>query len=443
MNFPVDDRLKVIKLDDSLASVGVPWVVATYQPQPYAFAGDSQSLILASPGTVFAVTDDHTVTLKQGSVVIVAGSQNARVITPSGTVNIADHSAAGVTQDRFGSVHVASLVGEKASMKLPGIDAPMEVANNSQMSIVSNKVASLGAMDFVPVFDKKSSDGISNFRMSNRQLDLENAPITDAFKCVDQSDMSLAMKSGLTGLFKGMKNAGQNMPQGCSSNIHSGIGNFNASVTPIAYVEPATVKMPEFSAKTLGTNIGGHRVIKAPGADIIEVSDSDFSIKNGEVLVEAAKTTTIKIRQYSVELKKGTVALISVNSKRIKIHNLCESALGSMTLDNGKSPISVAAGHEVILGSTTGEINSEMKHDGIARRRVHMLEAADGSSSSIAEFSMVSLATQNKCIKHLFVSADNSDKAIKERVLKMAACLMHVTSARGSYQQVASAADQL
>lgn len=351
MNFPVDDRLKVIKLDDSLASVGVPWVVATYQPQPYAFAGDSQSLILASPGSVFAVTDDHTVTLKQGSVVIVAGSQSARVITPSGTVSIADHSAAGVTQDRFGSVHVASLVGEKASMKLPGVDAPMQVANNSQMSIVSNKVASLGAMDFVPVFDKKSADGISNFRMSNRQLDLDNAPITDAFKCVDQSDMSLAMKSGLAALFKGMKDSGQNLPQGCSSNFHSGIGNFNASVTPIAYIEPASVKMPEFSSKTLGTNVAGHRVIKAPGADIIEVSDSDFNIKNGEVLVEAAKTTTIKIRQYSLELKKGTVALISVNNKRIKIHNLCESALGSMTLDNGKSPISVAAGHEVILGS--------------------------------------------------------------------------------------------
>lgn len=442
MNWPVEDRLKVIKLDDSLANVGVPWVVATYQPQPYAFAGDSQSLILASPGTIFAVTDDHTVTLKQGSVVILAGSNSARVITPSGTVTVADHSAAGITQDRFGSVHVASLVGAPAAMKLQGVEAPMQVASNSQMSIVSNKVASLGTMDFVPVFDKKGIDGVSKFLMSNRQLDLDNAPFADAFKCVDQSDMTNGMRSGLAGLINGMRNSGQNLPEGCFNN-HSGANNFNVNVTPIAYVQSSSLQMPEISKKTFATSIDGSRVIQAPGAQMTQVAESNFNIKNGDVLIEAGKTTTVKIRQYSVELKKGTVALISVNNKRIKIHNLCESTLGSMTLDNGKKPVSVAAGHEVILGSTSGEINAEMRNDGIARRRVHMLEAADGTSSSIAEFSMVSIATQNKCIKHLFVSNDNSDKAIKERVLKMAACLMHVTSSRGAYQQVASAADQL
>lgn len=446
MNLPHDDRLKVIKLDDQLASVGVPWVVATYQPQPYAFANDEQAVILAAPGSIFAVTADHTITVKEGSVVVSTAKHDVQIITPSGTVTIAANSAAGVSQERFGPVHVASLVGEAASIQLKGVETPLTVATNTETSVVSNKVALMGVGDFVPVFNKNAADGVSTFKQSNRSLDLGKTPFTNAMTCVDRSDMSPGMKGAMTSLIAGMKNSGHKLPEGCIERIH-GINAGGISISPIAYVENLSAPAPaEHSKKMTVTSVPGSRIVHGPLANFLDTADG-IVLNGGEILVEADKSTDIKVNNYTIGLKPGTVALVSFNHKRVKIHNLCENNLEAMTVDNGKNSVSVSAGQELILscgiGSTPSELSAEMKSDGIARRRVHLLEAKFGSTGAISEYSVVSLAASNKCVKHVMLSHEAADKAIKERVLKMAACLMHVTGSRGAYQQVASAGSDM
>ncbi|MBY0547778.1 MAG: hypothetical protein K2W95_10820 [Candidatus Obscuribacterales bacterium] len=437
---PYDMSLRLIRLDDSLASSGTPWVVSTFRPQPYAFANDASSIILASAGAIFAVTGDHEVTIKSGSLVIAAGQSQITIRTPLGSIYVAPGSSVAVDQDHFGTVRVASLEGAAPSfdVRYKGTRSELAVAPNQELVISKNQIASAGVSDFVPLLDKTAGTNASGLLMSNRPMNLSNANYGEPIACCEESALTPAMRSRLASLRQELADNGQKIPPSCSSPWGAGAG-MAMTAMPIAHVQspvtPGDVRIPKVPQTVV---LGSCRVTKMPGALVTE-SNGRVHVESGEVLVDALRDTDIVVGNYKIDVRRGAILLVSANSRLIKLSNLCENSKNSVEVTARQRTVGIAAGQQIMIGAPGHELSGAMSSDGVARRRIQMLEV-QGAQAAIAEFSVVSLFHQDKCLKHLFASTQREDRASAERILKMGACLLHVTAARGAYQKVASSA---
>jgi hypothetical protein len=461
---PHDKFLKVIRLNEKLAEAGTPWVVATYNQQPYAFSGDDQSVILATPGSVFAVTGDHQITVKEGNVVVAAGNSDVQIRTPKGTVMVAHDSSAGVTQDHFGGVRVASLQGAPAYFDVNSgssaqvantgrsLNAPVSVANagnsnnpggqrieigaNNEMSLVSSQIAAAGVSDFVPLLEAGISENVRGMKVANHKLDLSQTAFGSQFANVDRTDMSNAQMATLNRVITGLEQSGQKLPESTDKGMLDPDNRVTfPAVIPIAHVETIPATRP--AMKHEFTTLQGNKCVRTIGSDVMQTPDGKILVNSGELLIDATKQATVVVGNYTLELRKGTTALISRNANRIKIFNLSDTAFDSIAVKTKRGEIATSAGQELTLAANIGTITSELKQDGIARRRLHIMDC-NGSMAAMSEFSIVSLFQKNSSLKFVYGKDEKDAKAISEKIMKMGVVIQQVTQSRGAYKQVAS-----
>lgn len=227
----------------------------------------------------------------------------------------------------------------------------------------------------------------------------------------------------------------------------------DSSLQPISFTSPAASSslrsiMPEGNAQastqsqataaidlhTVETEAG---IFKCTSGTKISIGKNNIVVlKNGEVLVSAGKTTTVKSGDFSVSLEPGTVALVQRTDKILKVRNLCENGSHSIhTVVQGhrQFSIDVAAGQEIVLGDSQTEVQSVLAQDNIGRRKVQYFPIGTGHTLARAEVSPVMVMQKSALLTSLLKSTSVDDQSLKGRMMKMAACLMTVTTSHGAY----------
>jgi hypothetical protein len=174
-----------------------PWTIVTDEAQVYGFKGDLNSSIVASLGTVFSVSGHHQITVKKGSVIVIAAGQPVQVVTSLGTYDVPKGGAVHVKQGQFGSVEVADLCGAAGTFNVEykGQHAQLAVAQNNQTTIVESQVATAGSSDYVAGVDTKA--GPVNGLMQDQKALHDRDSYVSQLRGVDLTALPVGMRTGL------------------------------------------------------------------------------------------------------------------------------------------------------------------------------------------------------------------------------------------------------
>jgi hypothetical protein len=119
------------------------------------------------------------------------------------------------------------------------------------------------------------------------------------------------------------------------------------------------------------------------------------------------------------------------------VTNLYDRGQHSVVVTTSGGPIPLGSGQEVIIAADHDTILGTMKEDKLGRRHTKSRVLPSTKCLAHSEISLVSILENNQTVRQLVLSRDPEDKALANRVLKMAACLMMATVSHGPYKSSA------
>lgn len=160
-------------------------------------------------------------------------------------------------------------------------------------------------------------------------------------------------------------------------------------------------------------------------------------LKNGSVLISARKPVEAKAGDLSVRLNTGAVAILKRDGQVVTLSNLCENKGQSITavISNGNqhTSINLSAGQEIILGLNKADIHKALAKVPLGRRKTRFLTINGKHLLARSEVSPVMSMQKSVLVKSLIKSKSPTDQVLRDRLLKMAACLMLTTQSHGNY----------
>lgn len=200
-------------------------------------------------------------------------------------------------------------------------------------------------------------------------------------------------------------------------------------VTPVSYSEDAALPLRCFDLKA-GT-------VKAlSGTDLQMDHPAVLKMNSGEALFSASSDFFVKTPQSTIRVSAGSLLMISVSNGLCKVRTLWENQNNSVTVAVKDEKFSLAAGDEAIIGQDLRAIYLASSSDLLGRRLTHHRNLADGSIVQFAEISLMSLAQSSELLSRLMNSSDPCDRRICQKVNKMAAILVQISSSKGMYELV-------
>jgi hypothetical protein len=199
---------------------------------------------------------------------------------------------------------------------------------------------------------------------------------------------------------------------------------------PIAYVRPAVspssqglvaLQMGEGSVKHLGP------------AQLIQEPSGALVLKKGEVLISTTGDTTVRSGNHSIYIAEGALVLINSKGTVLRVRNLFEGRAHSVrTLIDGEY-VDIAAGQELVVGQDQASVVAAVNDDNLGRRNVRQMQTRRGTRLVRSEIPLAALMKSNTTLAYLMQSQDAEDRRAAVKLVKMAACLMLTTAARGPY----------
>jgi hypothetical protein len=180
---------------------------------------------------------------------------------------------------------------------------------------------------------------------------------------------------------------------------------------------------------------GGTTITADPPATVAEYYPVDIQSNAPaarESLVWADHDTVIPAGSYSIRIASGAAALVTTNGGTVTVRTVHAGAPSAVTVISGSNFIPVSAGHEVIVGQSDKLAQAALT-DKVARRKIHTTRISADRSVMTSEVSLVSLMQNSTALVKLMHSSNPADRALANKLIKTAACLMQVTGARGAY----------
>jgi len=207
----------------------------------------------------------------------------------------------------------------------------------------------------------------------------------------------------------------------------------------ISYVEgeEKSEDIPASMRAGLFTLTADSALIKHVGSARVNLESSNVvNLDKGETLVFSNKPTVVKTGSYDISVAPEAIVLVSNQGEIVKIRNLYEKISPSVTVHFNEKQTTLAAGQEILLGSSTDVVKKALKSDLIGRRQVHGLEFTHGPSIMKCEVSLLSLIQNVDILNKLMCSKNKEDRDIARRLVKMAAVVSQVTASHGAYTSI-------
>lgn len=173
--------------------------------------------------------------------------------------------------------------------------------------------------------------------------------------------------------------------------------------------------------------------VRAQGANFAQSNEGSVDLSNGEIVVSAGKRTQINAGSIGVDVGSGAIVHVTKNGDIVKVRNLCDSSGRSVSVVIGGQRLSVGIGEELLTCFDSQLIDTALKQDGLGRRKVTKFSAGGGLHLVRSELSIIGLIQKSELLYSMYKNGAPTDRAIMERVLKVAAALFQVTGKRGAY----------
>jgi hypothetical protein len=210
----------------------------------------------------------------------------------------------------------------------------------------------------------------------------------------------------------------------------------DSDLQPIAYAPSAVAATgANVSARfSLETTRSGGTMVKHAGAAVSFEGEDVVSLTEGEVLVGSSQKSTVRAgRHYIVTVAAGAMALVSMQEGTLKVRSVYEGLHSPIrVLVDGRS-VSLSAGQEVIVSRDEATLKQAMRYDNVGRRSVKSFVVDGDFKVMRADVSLVSLLQKSDLLARIATSQAGDDKTVAAKLMKMAACVMQVTSGRGAY----------
>lgn len=208
----------------------------------------------------------------------------------------------------------------------------------------------------------------------------------------------------------------------------------DAATTSAQAQNPAGSSHPSSRVDTVKS---GKSIIKHAGRARFSIDEKsgDVNLERGEILVVAKKLSTVKVGEQTVTVQPGSIALVRVFDGVLKVRNLYETAGNGVRANVSDRYVDLCVGQELVVGSSGSLIGKAMHADRISRRSTRDFELAENNRLVRSEFSIVSIMQNSAVLSHLMNSERKDDKAIVDKLTKMAAVMQTVTATHGAYSQ--------
>lgn len=160
-------------------------------------------------------------------------------------------------------------------------------------------------------------------------------------------------------------------------------------------------------------------------------TEDSVILEHGEILVGAMTDMQVKTADCKVKVRRGTVALVRVENRTLRLRNLYDTCAGGLQLDKGSVHQNVRAGEELIV-TPSRLADHAAGSDSVGRRRIERRNFA-GDTFIHCEVSFITTVKDSKVLSLVMQSKDSDNQAITSRMKKMAVCLAQVTAKHGNY----------
>lgn len=200
-------------------------------------------------------------------------------------------------------------------------------------------------------------------------------------------------------------------------------------LTPIAYAPPLSGHL---KMNRLRVQSSSSMHVRQSGSASITFKENHLDVASGDVLITATKKSTVTTGNCVVELGPGAIVLLTQEEGVTKVRNLHDNNNDDVQVIKDGRRVYVTTGEEILAGPDDHSVKHALVKDKIARRKTRTDDRQPGLISS--EVSIPHLLQTNNVLSELYRSKTSSDRAVIEKVLKMAAVIQHVTAHRGPYQ---------
>lgn len=159
-----------------------------------------------------------------------------------------------------------------------------------------------------------------------------------------------------------------------------------------------------------------------------------YVLVRGELLLDGTTETNLVSAGINIKIGKGAVTLLTREGGCLKINNLCEDKSNSVNVMVEQRSFSLRAGQEMVLAKDDQTLKTWLLSDHIARRRMTAFRLSDGCPFVVSEYLIPTLIERVGLLKGVEHSSNKTEKAVFNKVLKMAICLDVATFSHGRYK---------
>lgn len=203
----------------------------------------------------------------------------------------------------------------------------------------------------------------------------------------------------------------------------------HSSFSPIAAVSAPTA------------NIMRTHKMRTNNCELYYLSDPSFimdgdnlHLHEGELLVSAAKPTSIKTANTQINLPAHTLALLKSNQEVLHVYTIWGHGAGAVKVINAGQEHRVATGEELLLGRDSSTVSGLIEADSLGRRRLNLFESSR-EAGCLAEVSMVSLIQNSPLLQALVKGINPASSCMAEKIKKISACISITSAAHGPFSR--------
>ncbi len=426
------------------------WIVASSSCQPFTFEAHDGSLIVGSGPAKFAPAADRTLLLKEGKILVMTVDKIHIVKTPICTATIPVNTAAIVEYQPDGAAYITNLAGGKASVTLCKNDETciLTAAPGEQMILADAECPDekIQGLSYAGVASQNVNNwhvelsGLRGRKMSydRQELALQEWLLSCSNRCVNQAQLRriqqlMQSMSSTNATAPTLKSMAPRKKQGLIKNIAMAPESSTSALSefsPVSYVTggmAAAVHINTLGAPTASVRYTGKSSVAMESPGILNFTD-------GEIMVSATAKTLVKAGPALIHFSPGAVAVLSLRNGMLKVRNVYEKAgTGIKACLPGRKCLGVQAGQEIILGPKGLTLTKALSDEPVGRRRLTSVDLPTGHTFICSEISLSSFMQNSSVLSQVMRSPNPADRALAEKIMKMAVCLSVVTSSHGNY----------
>jgi hypothetical protein len=427
------------------------WIMITCNLSPIYYGFDD-AVLFGAGGTVLSAHHHRTLELRHGCLFTMTGDKTIVVATGIGNIQIPPGSAVIVEKNENGLVRLQAISGHAATIAIcaesssESTSAPKEASANISVQPGQELLLFNGQ---VSKDDLKASDGLERFPIAgkaaigsglftikqgfDRKLFVIQSPMF-------HSKLPLKMTSARHYLARVKRDVQLERNVADSANHISGKAK-DSLPTALNTIDSPALRQVSYlpngttianADSSLHTVVSDTATIRLNETSALQIENAGvLSLTKGEALISANKQTIARCGNYTVNISADSIVFLVANEDTVIVRNLWSASDDTAYI--GKRTMPIQAGQEIIVGNDMDQVSKVLRTDKIARRKVKIFDLSQAGSVARSEISIVSVMHNSRILSRLLASGDAGDRALVEKLKKMAACLAQTTVSHGPY----------